>query len=67
MIVKLRKVGMDVYVDMSAESEDDRKTLTTLDKEIGHAMKFSVDWSAGRPDGTIGALTLGEYHDDPRE
>ena len=67
MIVKLKKVGLSTLIELAAESEDDRRTLTELDKEIGHAMKFSVDWTAGRPDGTIGAMNLVEYHDDPRE
>lgn len=67
MIVKLKKVDSVVQVHMTAENDEDRRTLTDLDKEIGGAMKFAVGWSAGRPDGTIGALTLEEYLDDPRE
>lgn len=67
MIVKMQEVERVLYIHLSAENDLDRATLTQFDLKIASSARFRVAQTIGRPDGTVGALTLEECEDDPRE
>lgn len=67
MIIKAVDRDGSLNLEFSAENDRDRIVLGEIDKRVGSGMKFVVSWTASRPDGTIGALTMEETTDDPME
>lgn len=66
-IVKLDGTFGHTIIEMTAETDEDRVTLSAMNK-ISLSTQFRIDRLSGSAaDGMVSKLTLEEYEEDPRE
>lgn len=66
-IVKLDGSFGPITIEMTAETDEDRKTLSAMNK-INLSTNFRIYSLAGNAaDGSVSKLTLEEYEEDPKE